>query len=36
MQMPAAAPLPLIDADFQRIEESVPTESSESAVAPKH
>jgi cytoskeletal protein CcmA (bactofilin family) len=36
MQMPAAAPLPLVDADLQRVEESGPTEWSESAVAPKH
>jgi cytoskeletal protein CcmA (bactofilin family) len=36
MEMPAAVPLPLIDADLQRVEESVSTEWSESAVAPKH
>jgi cytoskeletal protein CcmA (bactofilin family) len=36
MEMPAAVPLPLINADLQRVEESVPTEWSESAVAPKH
>jgi cytoskeletal protein CcmA (bactofilin family) len=36
MQMPAPAPLPSIDADLQRVEESIPAEWSESAVAPKH
>jgi cytoskeletal protein CcmA (bactofilin family) len=36
MEMPAAVPLPSIDADLQRVEESVPTVSSDSAVAPKH
>jgi cytoskeletal protein CcmA (bactofilin family) len=35
-EMPAAVPGPLIDADLQPVEESVPTEWSESAVAPKH
>jgi hypothetical protein len=35
-EMPAAVPVPLIDADLQPVEESVPTEWSESAVAPKH
>jgi cytoskeletal protein CcmA (bactofilin family) len=36
VQMPAPAPLPSIDADLQRVEESVPAECSESAVGPKH
>jgi cytoskeletal protein CcmA (bactofilin family) len=36
MEMSAAVPLPSIDADLQRVEESVPTVSSDSAVAPKH
>jgi cytoskeletal protein CcmA (bactofilin family) len=35
-EMPAAVPVPLIDAHLQPVEESVPTEWSESAVAPKH
>jgi cytoskeletal protein CcmA (bactofilin family) len=36
VQMPAPAPLPSIDADLQRVEESIPAECSESAVGPKH
>ena len=36
MQSPAPTPLPSIDADLQRAEESAPTEWSESTVGPKH
>jgi hypothetical protein len=35
-EMPAAVPLPPMDADLQGVEESVPTEWSGSAVARKH
>jgi cytoskeletal protein CcmA (bactofilin family) len=35
-EMPAAVPVPLIDADLQPVEEPVPTEWSESTVEPKH
>jgi hypothetical protein len=36
IEMPATVPLPPMDADLQRVKESIPTEWSRSAVAPKH